>query len=50
MAMSRPSTVESNLVAVVGGAVGGLVIVNVVAVAVVTISVIIVFHKYKKGQ
>ena len=47
--MSRPSPVEINLVAVVGGAVGGLVIVNIVVVAMV-ISAIMVFHKYKKGQ
>ena len=48
--MSRPSPVESDLVAVVGGAVGGQVIVIVLAVAVVIIGVIIVFHKYRKGQ
>ena len=42
--MSRSSPIERNLVAVVGGAVGSLVIVNVLAVAVV-ISVIMVFHK-----
>ena len=47
--MSRPSPVESNLVAVVGGAVGGLVIVNVVVVA-VAICAIMVFHKFRKGQ